>query len=83
MASITIRKLDEQTKARLRVRAAHHGRSFPLGTAVAQTALRPLPHALAFVSDETDTLDADQLQTLAAKLSEIKKKTNARIFALM
>ncbi len=27
MASITIRKLDEQTKARLRVRAAQHGRS--------------------------------------------------------
>ena len=27
MASITIRKLNEQTKARLRVRAAHHQRS--------------------------------------------------------
>lgn len=27
MASITIRKLDDQTKARLRVRAAHHKRS--------------------------------------------------------
>jgi plasmid stability protein len=27
MASITIRKLDETTKARLRVRAARHGRS--------------------------------------------------------
>ena len=27
MASITIRKLDEQTKSRLRVRAAHHNRS--------------------------------------------------------
>src|SRR5688500_13360819 len=27
MASITIRKLDEKTKARLRVRAAQHGRS--------------------------------------------------------
>jgi plasmid stability protein len=27
MASITIRKLDERTKARLRVRAARHGRS--------------------------------------------------------
>lgn len=27
MASITIRKLDEQTKTRLRVRAAHHKRS--------------------------------------------------------
>ena len=27
MASLTIRKLDERTKARLRVRAAQHGRS--------------------------------------------------------
>jgi len=27
MASITIRRLDEETKARLRVRAAQHGRS--------------------------------------------------------
>ena len=27
MASITIRNLDEQTKAKLRVRAAHHKRS--------------------------------------------------------
>jgi antitoxin FitA len=27
MASLTIRKLDEKTKARLRIRAAHHGRS--------------------------------------------------------
>ena len=27
MASITIRKLDERVKTKLRVRAAHHGRS--------------------------------------------------------
>jgi len=27
MAAITIRQLDERTKARLRVQAAHHGRS--------------------------------------------------------
>lgn len=27
MASITIRNLDERTKSRLRIRAAHHGRS--------------------------------------------------------
>lgn len=27
MATITVRKLDERTKARLRVRAARHGRS--------------------------------------------------------
>lgn len=27
MATLTIRRFDEKTKARLRVRAAHHGRS--------------------------------------------------------
>ena len=27
MAAITIRKLDERVKARLKIRAAHHGRS--------------------------------------------------------
>jgi plasmid stability protein len=27
MATVTIRQLDEKTKTRLRVRAAHHGRS--------------------------------------------------------
>jgi antitoxin FitA len=27
MAAITIRQLDEKTKSRLRIRAAHHGRS--------------------------------------------------------
>ena len=27
MATLTIRQLDERTKSRLRVRAAHHGRS--------------------------------------------------------
>ena len=27
MATLTLRRLDPQTKARLRVRAAHHGRS--------------------------------------------------------
>jgi plasmid stability protein len=27
MAGITIRRLDERTKARLRIQAAHHGRS--------------------------------------------------------
>ncbi|HKT47275.1 MAG TPA: hypothetical protein VJP87_07095 [Candidatus Acidoferrales bacterium] len=27
MATLTIRKVDEKTKARLRVQAAHHGRS--------------------------------------------------------
>ncbi|MGC2109645.1 MAG: hypothetical protein WA655_09020 [Candidatus Korobacteraceae bacterium] len=42
MATLTIRQLDEKTKSRLRVRAAHHGRSMEeeareiLRTAVAQ-----------------------------------------------
>lgn len=27
MATLTIRRLDEKTKSRLRIRAAHHGRS--------------------------------------------------------
>ncbi len=47
MASITIRKLDEKTKARLRVRAAHHQRSMEdearniLRTALAEEATTP------------------------------------------
>jgi antitoxin FitA len=47
MASITIRNLDEQTKERLRVRAAHQGRSMEdearniLRTAVAKDAATP------------------------------------------
>jgi plasmid stability protein len=46
MASITIRKLDEQTKARLRVRAARHGRSME---EEARTLLR------AALTEEADT----------------------------
>ena len=48
MASLTIRKLDEKTKARLRVRAARHGRSMEeeareiLRTAVSAAAPRSL-----------------------------------------
>jgi plasmid stability protein len=47
MASITIRKLDEQTKTRLRIRAAHHKRSMEdearniLRAALAQDAAKP------------------------------------------
>ena len=47
MASITIRKLDEQTKTRLRIRAAHHKRSMEdearniLRAALAQDAPKP------------------------------------------
>jgi plasmid stability protein len=45
MASLTIRKLDEKTKLRLRVRAARHGRSMEeearrlLGSALAESAV--------------------------------------------
>ena len=54
MASITIRKLDESTKQRLRVRAAHHKRSMEdearniLRTALADDAATPqdLAHAI-------------------------------------
>jgi antitoxin FitA len=47
MASITIRNLDEQIKAKLRVRAAHHNRSMEdearniLRTALAEEAATP------------------------------------------
>jgi plasmid stability protein len=47
MASITIRKLDDQTKARLRVRAAHNRRSMEdearniLRAALAQESAKP------------------------------------------
>ena len=54
MASITIRKLDESTKQRLRVRAAHHKRSMEdearniLRTALADDVSTPqdLAHAI-------------------------------------
>lgn len=46
MASITIRRLDERTKARLRVRAARHGRSME---EEARTLLR------AALTDDNDT----------------------------
>jgi len=47
MASLTIRKLDERTKGRLRIRAARHGRSMEeeartlLRTALAEDAAAP------------------------------------------
>lgn len=41
MATLTIRQLDEQTKTRLRVRAAHHGRSMEEeARAILRSALR-------------------------------------------
>jgi plasmid stability protein len=48
LASITIRNLDEQTKSKLRIRAAHHNRSMEeevrniLRTALAEDPLTPV-----------------------------------------
>lgn len=42
MAAITIRKLDEKVKARLKIRAAHHGRSMEEeAREILRTALSP------------------------------------------
>lgn len=44
MASLTIRKLDDSLKARLRVRAAHHGRSMEEeARAILKAGLAPEP----------------------------------------
>jgi antitoxin FitA len=51
MATLTIRKLDQKTKTRLRVRAAHHGRSMEEEAREilrwALTASSPIPENLA------------------------------------
>jgi len=39
MATLTIRQLDEEIKARLRVRAAHHGRSMEEAREILRSAL--------------------------------------------
>ncbi len=44
MATLTIRGLDEETRARLRIRAAHHGRSMEAEVrAILREALAPPP----------------------------------------
>lgn len=44
MATLTIRQLDEKTKTRLRVRAAHHGRSMEEeAREILRSALRAAP----------------------------------------
>ena len=44
MATLTIRQLDEKTKTRLRVRAAHHGRSMEAeAREILRSALRASP----------------------------------------
>jgi plasmid stability protein len=52
VASITIRKLDERTKARLRVRAARHGRSMEEeARTLLRSALRDDPPAAGNLAD--------------------------------
>lgn len=47
MATLTVRGLDEETKARLRVRAAHHGHSMEAEVrTILQELLAPTPSAL-------------------------------------
>lgn len=52
MASIVIRRLDEKTKSRLRIRAAHHGRSMEEeAREILRSALTAGPHANANLAD--------------------------------
>lgn len=52
MATITIRQLDEKTKMRLRVRAAHHGRSMEEeAREILRSALRTSPAPMENLSD--------------------------------
>jgi len=52
MATLTIRQLDEKTKTRLRVRAAHHGRSMEEeAREILRSALRSSPAAIENLSE--------------------------------
>lgn len=52
MASLLIRRLDEKTKSRLRVRAAHHGRSMEEeAREILRSALTASPAAKANLAD--------------------------------
>jgi plasmid stability protein len=52
MATLTIRRLDEKTKSRLRVRAAHHGRSMEEeARAILRSVLTTAPVANANLAD--------------------------------
>ena len=71
MASITIRKLDEKTKARLRLRAARHGRSME---AEARTLLRS-----ALQTDEPRTSNlADSIRTRFRKVGGVDLRLPSR-----
>ena len=75
MATLTIRQLDDRTKARLRVRAAHHGRSME------EEAREILRSALTTVRPEKDNL-ADSIRRRAAQFGgvelEIPKRDSIR-----
>ena len=75
MATLTIRQLDDRTKARLRVRAAHHGRSME------EEAREILRSALTIVKPAKDNL-ADSIRRRFAPFGgvelEIPKRTSIR-----
>jgi antitoxin FitA len=75
MATLTIRQLDERTKARLRVRAAHHGRSME------EEAREILRSALTTVRPEKDNL-VDSIRRRVAQFGgvelEIPKRDSIR-----
>lgn len=59
------------------------GCPFLSGAALAQTALRPLPPALATLSDETGSLSPSQARALLKKLSQIEDRTTVKIIVLI
>ena len=65
MATLTIRQLDDRTKARLRVRAAHHGRSME------EEAREILRSALTTVRPEEDNL-ADSIRRRVAQFGGVE-----------
>jgi len=67
VASITIRNLDERTKARLRVRAARHGRSMEeearvLLRAAVQEDVRTRPHPAVSIRQRFEKLGGVDLE---------------------
>jgi len=65
MATLTIRQLDDRTKARLRVRAAHHGRSME------EEAREILRSALTNVGPEKDNL-VDSIRKRVAQFGGVE-----------
>ena len=65
MAAITIRKLDEKVKARLKIRAAHHGRSME------EEAREILRTALSASSNQQENL-ADAIRRRFAPLGGVE-----------